>query len=305
MKNSLLSFVLLLLGSFAFAQGPITEICMVTVDTGHTHNVVVWEKASQISTVGIDSMRIYRRTVLGMDSLIATVDYDSLSEYHDHNVNVNLKGYMYRIEGIDNLGVVGNKSAPHRTIHFAVIDNGSGNLHLEWSPYIGHTVNSYECWRDSLGSTQYQSVNTTSTANDTTWWDNNTPMSWANLWYKVDVPGFVSCESTRANHNTTRSNKTQPISGTPVDVEENSLQELHVYPNPSNDKFYYQFSSLTWEPITISVMDLSGKQVLETKYIKVSGQYRNEIDLSNMPSGMYFLRISNSSKTLNKKLLLK
>ncbi len=305
MKKSLLSFVLLFFGSLAFSQGPITEICLVTVDTGHTHNVVVWERASQSSTAGIDSMRIYRRTVLGMDSLIGTVDYDSLSEYHDYGVNVNLKGYMYRIAGVDTLGVEGQKSAPHRTIHFSVIDDGSGNLHLEWSKYIGHPVPSYECWRDSVGgSSAYQSVNSTATGNDTTWWDNNTPVAWANLWYKVDVPWTISCESTRANHNTTRSNKTQPISGSPVGIDQNSLLELHVYPNPSSDQFFYEFSSISWEPITISVMDMSGKTITETKYLKVSGQYRSHIDLSDMPKGMYFLRISNSTKTLSKKLML-
>lgn len=284
---------------------PFTQICQVTVDTSCTHNIVVWQRADQISTTPIDSIRIYRRTILGQDSLIATVDYDSLSEYHDMTANVDAKAWMYRIQGVDDNGQVGPMSLPHRTIHFKVMDNGSGNLHLMWTPYIGHAVDYYDCWRDSSGVTSFNLVNTTSTGTDTSWWDNSTPMSWQDLWYKVDVQWPVSCESTRANHNTTRSNRTQPaFDTTGLDINIQSLTEFAMFPNPVSGNVQLMFSSLTWDPIQIEILDYSGRIVYRHNPFKMLGQFNENIDLSHLTNGMYLVRIANSTKQISKQLIV-
>lgn len=286
--------------------GPITQICLVTVDSTMTHNVVVWERASQSSTIPIDSMRIYRYTPSGNDSLIATVDYDSLSEYHDYAADPNLRAYTYRISGVDDNGLEGMLSTPHRTIHLTVTDNGSGNLHMAWSPYIGQSVPSYQCWRDSVTSQTIDDlVNSTSSGFDTSWWDNSTPQNWNNLWYKVDVAWSITCTSTRANnHNTTRSNRTQPTSGPTGILNGPTLVHLDVYPNPVSDMVNIKFSSTVWERTYISIYDINGREVQRTGPFRVQGQYVRDIDVSSLEPGMYSLVVRNGYTSVSKRLVV-
>lgn len=274
--------------------GPETEICLVTVDTSLTHNVIVWERSAQVSAIGIDSMYIYRRTLGGNDSLIAVVDYDSLSEYHDYDANPDLKGWTYRIAGKDVTGVLGSMSTPARTIHFILVENTSGELWLKWTPYIGKTIDFYQCWDMTQTPQSPNLINSTSNATDTSWLFSSASPGTYNM--KVDVSWSGGCTSTRANHNTTRSNQATGIftgTGNSSYVEERALQEIFASPNPTNDIVRVTFSSTTWNPIKIKVMDINGRVVRSYPALKVMGQYYQDIDLSDLSPGIYNVLLDN------------
>ena len=284
-----------LLSSIGISQGPITEICLVTVDTSSTFNIVAWERASQISAVGIDSMQIYRRTLGGNDSLIATVEYDSISEYHDMTANRNLRGYMYRIAGKNVNGIVGPMSIPARTIHFVVVENPTNELWLKWTPYIGKPIDFYQCW-DRQGGSIDSLVNATSNNTDTAWnFTGINPQSNYNM--KVDVSWTSGCTTTKANHNTTRSNQAAGIfvGGGSASILENSIQEVFLAPNPSNANARLVFSSASWNPINVSVVDMQGRVVKNYQTVKVLGQYAMDIDVSDLSNGLYNVVINNGS----------
>ncbi|MCB9198069.1 MAG: T9SS type A sorting domain-containing protein [Flavobacteriales bacterium] len=285
----------------SFAQiGPVTQICLVTVDTSLTHNVVVWERADQVSVNTIDSIYIYRRVPGTGDSLIAKVDYDSLSEYHDYDANPNLKPYIYRIAGKDVLGQLGPQSIPHSTIHFIAVENGSGEFWLKWTPYVGRNIDYYQCWDMTQTPQTPDLVNSTVDDQDTSWqFSSATPGTYQ---MKVDVSWIAGCTSTKANHNTTRSNQATGIftgTGGNVSVEEEALQEVIASPNPTNDIVRVTFSSTTWHPIKISVIDINGRTVLSCPEMKVMGQYYQEIDLSVLSPGIYNVLLDNGlTKTI-------
>ena len=270
---------------------------MVTVDSNSTHNIVVWEKSVQPNQ--IDYVNIYRHNLLGPDSLIGSQNWTDTSEFHDYNVDPNLRSYTYRIAGVNSIGIEGAKSLPHKTIHFSVLDNSSGNFFLLWDHYIGKPVPEYDCWRDSLGVDNWDWVNA-ATGIDSSWWDNSIPTNNLNTWYLVTTDWMSGCISTRANHNQSRSNKTQPITGG-VSVVENEIKEFAVYPNPSSGDFNVLFSTLTFDPITIEVVDVLGKQVLIENNIKVIGQYKYFFKLEN--TGVYFLNIANSTHKITRKII--
>ena len=279
------------------AQPGQMEICMVTVDSNSTHNVVIWEKANQPAQ--IDYINIYRHNLLGPDSLIGSQNWSDTSEFHDYNADPNLRSYTYRIAGVNSLGIEGPKSLPHKTIHFSVLDNASGNFFLLWDHYIGNPTPGYDCWRDSLGVDNWDWVNT-ATGIDSSWWDNNVPVNNINTWYVVTTDWSSGCTSTRANHNQSRSNKTQPVVGG-VSVEENEIQEFSVYPNPSIDIFNVVFSSKSFDPITIEVIDVLGKSILKEQNIKIIGQYKYQFDVQS--KGVYFIKISNSTSVITKRIV--
>lgn len=296
MKNIFSLFILisLFVGNSYSQIGPITEICIATVDTSLTHNVIVWQRADQTSVNTIDSMYIYRRTLGNADSLIAVVDYDSLSEYHDYDADPNLKGWTYRIAGKDVNGVVGPMSLPARTIHFILVENGSGELWLKWTPYVGQTIDYYQCWDMTQTPQNPNLINSTSNNTDTAWlFAAAVPGTYQ---MKVDVSWSGSCTSTRANHNTTRSNQASGIfsgTGGSSSVEEKALQEVFASPNPTNDIVRITFSSTTWNPIKIKVIDINGRTVRSYPEMKVMGQYYQDIDLSNLSPGIYNVLLDN------------
>lgn len=305
MRNYLI--LLTLLSSLFFTNsstaqvGPITQICLATVDTSLTHNVVVWERADQFSAVAIDSMYIYRVTLGGTDSLIARVEYDSLSEYHDLDANPNLRPYGYKIAGKDINGVVGPLSLPHTTIHFILVENANHEFWLKWTPYVGKTIDYYQCWDMTVDPQLPDLINSTANNTDTSW--NFLSVQPGNYDMKVDVNWVAGCTSSRANHNTTRSNKASGIfvgsGGSSSGISEEPLQEIMVMPNPTNDLVNVMFSSTSWSPISIRVIDVNGRIVRTYAPVKVMGQYTQQIDLSDLSAGLYNVILDNGTiKTL-------
>ena len=309
MRKITISFMFFCFFITTKAQGPITDICLVTVDTTSTHNIIVWEKASQISSLPIDSIKIYRTTLLLNDSLIAVVPWTALSVYHDSSANPNLKPYRYRISGVDNAGVEGPKSLPHQTIHFAILEQGD-SIRLRWSKYIGQPINFYNCFSDSAGSTPgWQWVNSTANNIDTTWWDKNTPADWTGLGYLVDVNWTNLCSATKAqDHNSTRSNRSTAIGNNPNSpnttiTHEKTIHNLLVYPNPATNKFNIEFSSSAWKPIDIKLMDILGRVVIKHNQIKALGQHKVSLDLSKLDRGVYEVVITTNGEKHSRKII--
>lgn len=297
LRTFLFILALSVLGSNFAQVAPITQICLVTVDTSLTHNVIVWERADQYSPSGIDSMYIYRRVPGSGDSLIAVIDYDTLSEYHDTTANPNLKPYLYRIAGKDVLGQLGPQSLPHTTMHFIAIENGLGEFWLKWTPYIGATIDYYQCWDMTQNAQTPNLINATADDQDTSWmFSGATPGTYE---MKVDVSWVGGCTSTKANHNTTRSNKATGIftdsGGSTSSISEEPLQEVFLTPNPTSDVTRLTFSSTTWHPIKIKVMDINGRIIREYAEVKVLGQYFQDIDLSEFSPGIYNILLDNGT----------
>jgi hypothetical protein len=303
LKILTLSIFTFMLNFSNWAQGPITEICLATVDTTSTYNIITWERSAQSSTLAIDSMLIYRRVIGGNDSLIATVEYDSLSEYHDMTANPNLRAYMYRIAGKDIAGTVGPMSLPARTIHFVVVENAMGEFWLKWTPYVGKPIDFYQCW-DLVQGSAPDLINSTSNNTDTAWsFSGAVPQTDYEM--KVDVSWTSGCTSTKANHNTTRSNQAGGlfVGDDASGVDENSIQEVYFAPNPTSGNSTLVFSSLSWSPIKVSIMDMQGRIVYRQAPIKVLGQYTMDLDLSGLSNGLYNVIIDNG--TINSYRLMK
>ena len=75
-----------------------------------------------------------------------------------------------------------------------------------------------------------------------------------------------------------------------------------VYPNPVTDKLYININSSTIENLTITLVDVLGKEIYKTK----SFNKTLTIDVSFYASGIYFLSIKNENvKTIfNSKIIV-
>ena len=89
-------------------------------------------------------------------------------------------------------------------------------------------------------------------------------------------------------------NKPATLSNEDITLEKNSLQ---LYPNPTSSSF-----SLSKEIQEVSVFDITGKQV--KKFTK-NGIKKNAYFITNLKTGIYFVRIKeNSNKITTKKLII-
>ena len=67
-------------------------------------------------------------------------------------------------------------------------------------------------------------------------------------------------------------------------MEENSIDTVKIYPNPTDGLLYIDAN--TESIIGITVFDVLGKKVLQLQGNK------QQVDISTIESGMYFLRIA-------------
>ena len=64
--------------------------------------------------------------------------------------------------------------------------------------------------------------------------------------------------------------------------DQNSNADFHIFPNPANDRIYIDLSYDLISKYMISVFDVIGRKVIEAK--------SNEIEISNLNSGIYYLK---------------
>ncbi len=79
-------------------------------------------------------------------------------------------------------------------------------------------------------------------------------------------------------------------------IEENSISNIKFYPNPLNgDKLYIE----TNQELNIEIFNILGKRIISDEV----NSNKKHLNLSNLNSGIYLIKISNNSQTITKKLI--
>jgi len=86
---------------------------------------------------------------------------------------------------------------------------------------------------------------------------------------------------------------------------EHKAEGISVYPNPAIDVFYLNLSSTEGGTATISLIDLQGKTIWGMNQDLVRGQNRITLDLKDLSSGLYLLKVSDKNKTYQQKVVIK
>jgi hypothetical protein len=77
-----------------------------------------------------------------------------------------------------------------------------------------------------------------------------------------------------------------------------------IYPNPADDNVTVDFSESDARNVTISLLDLSGRQ-LETRQINGNDQRRISLNVSEYAAGMYLLQIMQDGLVSSEKLIVR
>lgn len=103
------------------------------------------------------------------------------------------------------------------------------------------------------------------------------------------------------------------VSLTNLDAETTSIlnsgssienESLDVFPNPFNPIANIEFNlSKNQEKSTLKILDINGRTI-ETTYFHSQGRHTHRFDGSNLPSGIYFVRLEAGTTLLQRKMVL-
>ncbi len=284
--------------------GPATQICLVTVDTLSAQNIISWQKPS---TQAIRSFKIYREVTTNNYTSIATIPYDSLSEYNDAGANPNVTQYRYRMSAIDTCGNETSFSRNHLTIHLQINSNGN----LSWNLYeIENTPNPVNFFiierSDSYGA-PFHAISSTVPGGNTSYTDVNYA-SYPNAAYRVSTQWNISCTPTRSSArdlNTSYSNES-PLrtaspggGGTPgTGINKVSDEQLvTVAPNPAHNTIEVSYPQGV---VSIEIYDALGQLVVKQN---TNADLKQTLDISVLDAGFYTIRFIGNNSIISKKII--
>jgi hypothetical protein len=84
----------------------------------------------------------------------------------------------------------------------------------------------------------------------------------------------------------------------PLSIEDEALADLSIYPNPVDDVLVIKTATSLTQKIA-TVFDITGKKVYNQQLLN------NELNVSSLQSGVYFLRIESNGKSIRRKFIKK
>lgn len=79
-----------------------------------------------------------------------------------------------------------------------------------------------------------------------------------------------------------------------------------AYPNPANDKLYIPYQLLQRSDVTISIIDITGKEIRNISRTALEGLTKEEIDITSLNNGIYFYTLyANGSRIDSRKFIVK
>ncbi len=270
------------------------SICAVTVDDASTHNIIQWDKTMYTD---VDYFKIYREDFTNIYNVVGVVDFDSLSEFHDYSVNPNQKTVRYKISAVDNCSQESALSLYHNTIY--ILYAGAGQY--TWNP--GYTIENsanpvvqYALMRDDNNTGAWNQIATTAGTQFTIVDPNYA--TYPNGSWRVETIWTINCNPTRGPINTSRSNiRTNSVVG--INEYNFSNDFIQLMPNPANGKVTITTGEILSNGI-IEIYNMIGEMV-NTQSVR---SLQTTIDISNLSSGMYTVKLSDGTKSISKKLIV-
>lgn len=86
-------------------------------------------------------------------------------------------------------------------------------------------------------------------------------------------------------------------------INDTTLANFVVYPNPNNGKFTINFDADTTNPVEVKVFDLRGREIYSNNYTNQS-LFNETIDLDAIQSAVYLLKVKNGNQSVTKKIVI-
>ena len=117
------------------------------------------------------------------------------------------------------------------------------------------------------------------------------------VWTKqADIGGIMVSYNTTAGF--------IPVEGvtiTGVGINETDNDDVvRIYPNPTNGEIRFEISDMRYEILEIEIFDVFGRNIVSNLKSQISNQ---KIDISHLPTGVYFVKITTDNGIVTKKIV--
>lgn len=96
----------------------------------------------------------------------------------------------------------------------------------------------------------------------------------------------------------------QPLVGTQSSIIEQEGVSLSIYPNPTSGEFTLRINSPLNDKVSLSVIDVTGKEVIKEDVILNSGIFPEEFSLEGYSRGMYTVIVYTFNEAIKERIIL-
>lgn len=248
-----------------FLIPPVQDIALVTIDTSNGNNRVTWENlyGEAVTT------KIYRELTTNNYVEVGTAPYGD-GTWTD-TVNSRNQPWRYKISIVDTCANEGDQSLYVQSIHTWVSEMG-GNYTVQWTPYLMEAKDVVDQYNIYYGSQLSQLIYLTFVSGSVTVY---TTTGFIDSLYVVGAQLSAKGVNDDALSNWIAEDDA-------VGITENETVCFDIFPNPAVDVI----SIPSQENLIIHVSDLAGRNILSTQ--------KKEIDVSNIPAGVYMICVINT-----------
>ncbi len=270
---------------------PTQYICMVTYDTSTQQNKIVWNK---ITGPHLSQFNIYKQTYQeNVFSKVGQVPYADFSTFIDTTTNPVIMAQKYEMTVTDSSGNESVKCPYHKTVHLEVSPGVQG-FNLIWNPYEGFTFYTYRIHR-KLNTGAWQLID--SIASDETSYTDPYFTS-GNMTYYIEVIRYSPCNPSLKSGDYESIVSNTMISA-PLGITDIHTSGILVYPNPVHQNVTVLLPSSGNVSASLELYSVDGRKYLG----QMISQSKTELDLSTLPSGMYFLKVLSTEGIMTGKLM--
>lgn len=280
-------------------------ICLITIDTldsiAHTEAIfVVWEK---LNNPAVESYNVYKETTQSsVYQRIGNVKKTDPGIFIDSFSSVSNRWWRYKITVLDSCGnesdINAQAASAHKTIQLNASLDSNGHAYLIWDRYIGFQFTDYLIYRYT-NVDGYKWVDTV-LSSQLNYVDSSLPPNADTTFYFIFAENAFVCDPNKADdYGRVRSNTSAALFSPLIAFEnEIEIETLIVYPIPAKNKLYVMVPK-EMQLEYIEVRDMSGNTVLLTD----SYSQKQGLDIKNLVSGVYFVRLQTSDRLFVKKMV--
>ena len=89
-------------------------------------------------------------------------------------------------------------------------------------------------------------------------------------------------------------------------INDLAIENFNLYPNPNNGSFNLEFTLEERSRVELSILDLTGRTILNREYLNIQGDFREIFDLkNNLNKGFYIIDLKIGQKHVSHKFIVK
>lgn len=247
------------------------ELCYVDFDTITDQYLISFDPAQNEYIEAYQLWRIDSGKPIARDSILA----GDIPQFYFTADATSLFGLFI----VDVCGVAyesANMAAFQQPVFLTVEVENSNQINLQWNPYLGREVDHYEVWllQENAPDIFVDSVD----AGTNNFMHLNGPTGLLKYYIRTFFTEEISCHPDSNSNASVISNVASLLYIRPVTSQVNTA--IHVFPNPTRGRITLGGNIIG----DVQVIDVTGKELLSLKEV-------NKIDLKDLKSGIYYLRV--------------